>query len=258
MGMVYGVVNQKGGVGKTTTAVNLAAYIAETGTSTLLIDMDPQGNSTSGFGIDRNSLKLSVYDVLINAKSIEEAADYHPSANLTVLPSATDLAGAEIELTPKIAREGYLRTAIETVKSQYDVIIIDAPPSLGLLTLNVLVAANALIIPMQAEYYALEGISLLIQTIDLVRRQLNPDLDVASVVMTMYDSRTRLAMQVVEEVQNYFGDTVSPTMVPRNVRLSEAPSHGQPILQYSPRSRGAQAYRQIAQEILSYGKKRTG
>ena len=256
MTVVYGVVNQKGGVGKTTTAVNLAAYMAISGAKTLLIDMDPQGNASSGLGVDRNSVQLSTYDVLLDAKPVSEATVHTQIANLLLLPSSVDLAGAEIELMAKIAREGFLRRALEVVSESFDAVLIDAPPSLGLLTLNVLVAADALIIPIQTEYYALEGISQLAKTIELVKRQLNPSLTIATVVLTMHDSRIRLANQVVHEVTSYFGDIVSPTLVPRNVRLSEAPSHGTPIVLHAPRSRGALAYKQIAQEILKYGKER--
>jgi chromosome partitioning protein len=254
MGIVYGVVNQKGGVGKTTTAVSLAAFMALADARVLLVDLDPQGNATSGFGIDRNATRFSTYDVLLDAKPVSSAMLQTQVANLMLLASSPDLAGAEIELMPKIAREGFLRNALEEVRSDFDAILIDAPPSLGLLTLNALVASDALIIPIQTEYYALEGISQLAKTIELVKRQLNPTLAIASVVMTMHDSRIRLANQVVAEVRSYFGDTVSPTLVPRNVRLSEAPSHGTPIAVYAPRSRGAFAYKQIAQEILKYGK----
>jgi len=256
MGLIFGVVNQKGGVGKTTTSVNLAAYMAKSGSRTLLVDIDPQGNASSGLGIDRSTIKRSVYDVLLDAMPVAEAALPTPIPGLSILPSTLDLAGAEIELMPRIAREGFLRAALEPALAEYEHILIDAPPSLGLLTLNVLVAADALIIPIQSEYYALEGISQLIKTIDLVRRQLNPKLSVARVIMTMHDTRIRLANQVVEEVLKYFGDTVSPTLIPRNVRLSEAPSHGLPIAVYSPRSTGAIAYQKIAQEILNYGKER--
>lgn len=254
MGFVYGVVNQKGGVGKTTTAVSLAAYLSIAGANVLLVDLDPQGNATSGLGIDRNAVQGSTYDVLIDAMPVRKALTLTNIPNLSLLPSTVDLAGAEIELMPKIAREGFLRGALDSIRNEFDAILIDAPPSLGLLTLNALVASNALIIPIQAEYYALEGISQLVKTIDLVRRQLNPALAVARVVITMYDSRVRLSNQVAAEVLSYFGDTVSSTYVPRSVRLSEAPSHGLSIASYAPRSRGALAYKQIAQEILTYGK----
>ena len=257
MARVYAVVNQKGGVGKTTTAVNLATYMAIAGARVLLIDLDPQGNATSGLGIDRTSLKLSTYDVLLDNRPVLETLISTPITNLSLLPSTLDLAGADIELMPKISRESYLRQAIEAVRSQFEVILIDAPPSLGLLTLNALVAADGLIIPIQTEYYALEGISQLLRTIDLVKRQLNPSLSISKVILTMFDNRVRLANQVVAEVRKFFLDTVSPTVIPRNVRLSEAPSHGLPIALYDPKSRGALAYQAIAQEVLNYGKEGT-
>lgn len=256
MGQVYAVVNQKGGVGKTTTAVNLAAYMALAGASVLLIDLDPQGNATSGLGIDRTALKLSTYDVLLESKSITESLVTTAIPSLSLLPATLDLAGADIELMPKISRESYLRQAIEPIRTEYDVILVDAPPSLGLLTLNALVAADGLIIPMQTEYYALEGISQLLKTIELVKRQLNPSLTISKVILTMFDNRVRLANQVVAEVRKFFREKVSETMIPRNVRLSEAPSHGLPIALYDPKSRGALAYREIAQEVL-HGKEGT-
>lgn len=257
MGMVYGVVNQKGGVGKTTTAVNLAAYMALAGADILLIDLDPQGNATSGLGVDRSSVAHSTYDVLMEGKSVREARAETKIPHLSVLPATLDLAGAELELMGKISRESFLRQALEEARSDYEAILIDSPPSLGLLTLNTLVAADAVIIPMQTEYYALEGISQLLKTMDLVRRHLNPSLEIARVLLTMFDNRTRLANQVTADVQEYFGDKVSPTVIPRNVRLSEAPSHGQPIALYDPKSRGAVAYQKIATEVLKYGKERS-
>ena len=257
MGTVYSVVNQKGGVGKTTTAVNLATYLALAGAKTLLIDLDPQGNATSGLGIDRTSVKLSTYDVLLENQPILEALVPSSVAGLSVLPATLDLAGADIELMPKISREGYLKQALEPVRGEFEIILIDCPPSLGLLTLNALVASDAIIIPIQTEYYALEGISQLLKTIELVKRQLNPSLTIAKVIMTMYDNRIRLANQVVVEVRKFFREKVSDTMVPRNVRLSEAPSHGLPIAVYDPKSRGALAYREIAQVILKDGKERS-
>ena len=258
MGHIYGVVNQKGGVGKTTTAVNLAAYFARSGARTLLVDIDPQGNATSGIGIDRSTVAHSIYDILIDGYPVAETVLPTAIPELKVVPATIDLAGAEIELMPRMAREGYLKTALAPVLNDFDIIIIDAPPSLGILTLNVLVAANSLIIPIQSEYYALEGISQLIKTIDLVRRQLNPGLDVARVVVTMHDNRIKIANQVVDEVRNYFGSRVSSIQIPRNVRLSEAPSHGLPVALYAPRSTGAAAYSLLAQEILNDGKTRPG
>jgi chromosome partitioning protein len=254
MGIVYAVVNQKGGVGKTTTAVNLAAFMAIAGKRVLLVDLDPQGNATSGLGIDRNSLQRSTYDVLIDGCTVADAAVPTAIANLQLVPATLDLAGADLELIAKISREHFLRRALEPARLVYDVILIDAPPSLGLLTLNALVAADGLIVPIQTEFYALEGISQLMQTVELVRRHLNPDLVIAKVVLTMVDQRTRLAQQVVDEVRNYFGDRVSPTEIPRNVRLSEAPSHGMPVALYDPKSRGALAYQKVAVEVLKDAK----
>jgi len=257
MGLVYSVVNQKGGVGKTTTAVNVAAYMAMTGAKILLIDLDPQGNATSGLGIDRANVKASTYDVLVDELSMVEAIQSSIVENLSVLPATLDLAGAEVEMMPKMARENFLRNALEPIKDEFECILIDSPPSLGLLTLNALVASDAVLIPIQTEYYALEGISQLLKTIDLVKKHLNPNLGIAKVILTMFDNRTRLANQVVADVRQYFGDKVSPTIVPRNVRLSEAPSHGVPVAQYDPKSRGAMAYHKIAEEILKDGKART-
>ncbi len=257
MGLVYSIVNQKGGVGKTTTAVNLATYMALEGAKTLLIDLDPQGNATSGLGIDKNSVRASAYDVLIEGKAVSEAVMPSGILNLWILPATIDLAGADIELMPRMSRENVLRQALDTVRSEFEVILIDAPPSLGLLTLNALVASDSILIPIQTEYYALEGISQLLKTIDLVTRHLNPTLTIAKVILTMYDHRTRLANQVVADVKDFFRDKVSETIVPRNVRLSEAPSHGLPIAKYDGRSRGALAYREIAKEILADGKART-
>lgn len=258
MGRVYAVVNQKGGVGKTTTAVNVAACLALTGAKVLLVDLDPQGNATSGLGIDRSSLKQSSYDVLIDDRPVAEARVVTKVEGLHLLAATLDLAGAELELMPKIAREGFLRRSLAAVRDDYEAILIDAPPSLGLLTLNALVAADSLIVPIQAEFYALEGIRQLMQTVELVKRHLNPDLEVARVILTMLDPRMRLAQQVAEDVRKHFGSLVSPTDIPRNVRLSEAPSHGLPIALYDPKSRGALAYQKIAQEIRRYGEERAG
>jgi chromosome partitioning protein len=258
MGIVYAVVNQKGGVGKTTTAVNVAAYLALAGARVLLVDLDPQGNATSGFGVDRNRVAASTYDVLIDGRDVIGAVLPTNVAGLWLLPATLDLAGADLELMPRISRENCLRTALEPARSEYDIVLIDAPPSLGLLTLNALVAADALIIPIQAEFYALEGISQLMKTVELVQRHLNPGLSVAKVILTMVDPRTRLAQQVVDDVRGYFRDRVSPVIIPRNVRLSEAPSHGLPIALYDAKSRGALAYQKIAQEVLRDGKERSG
>lgn len=257
MGTIFAVVNQKGGVGKTTTAVNVAVYMAMEGVKVLLIDLDPQGNATSGLGIDRSQVASSIYDVLIEAKPVSEVVIPTSIEGVSLLPATLDLAGADLQLITMISRETLLKQALRPLSEAYEVILIDAPPSLGLLTLNALVASDALLIPMQTEYYALEGISQLLKTIELVKRQLNPDLRIGRVLLTLHDERTRLARQVEDEVRNYFGELVSPTIVPRNVRLSEAPSHGLPIALYDPRSRGAIAYQTIAKEILHYGKTRT-
>lgn len=257
MGTVLSVVNQKGGVGKTTSAVNLAAYLAMAGAKILLLDLDPQGNASSGVGIDRTQVKTSIYEVLIDGAEANTAILPTAVENLSIIPATLDLAGADVELMPKMARENFLRNALSSVREEFDIILIDSPPSLGLLTLNALVASDAVIIPIQTEYYALEGISQLLKTIDLVKKHLNPSLGIAKVILTMFDNRTRLANQVVADVREYFGDKVSTTVVPRNVRLSEAPSHGVPIALYDAKSRGAIAYHKIAGEILRYGKERT-
>jgi chromosome partitioning protein len=257
MGTIFSVVNQKGGVGKTTTSVNLAAYLAMAGAKVLLLDLDPQGNASSGVGIDRTQVKASIYEVLIDGTPVQDAIQLTDIDNLSILPATLDLAGADVELMPKMARENFLRNALEPIKAEYDIILIDSPPSLGLLTLNALVASDAVIIPIQTEYYALEGISQLLKTIDLVKKHLNPSLSIAKVILTMFDNRTRLANQVVADVREYFGDKVSATVVPRNVRLSEAPSHGVPVALYDAKSRGAIAYHKIAGEIWKHGKERT-
>jgi len=257
MGTIYAVVNQKGGVGKTTTAVNACAYMALAGARVLLVDSDPQANATSGLGIDRKTLQNSTYSVLIDNVSVTKAMAPTAVANLMILPATSDLAGADIELMPRISRETFLRRALSAVRQDFDVIVIDAPPSLGLLTLNALVAADAVLIPIQTEYYALEGMSQLMNTIELVKAQLNPTLEIARVILTMFDYRTRLSKQVVDEVKEYFKDKVARTVVPRNVRLSEAPSHGLPIALYDPKSQGAAAYQSIAQEVLQDAKARS-
>ncbi|MGI6286486.1 AAA family ATPase [Neomoorella humiferrea] len=253
MGRVIAIANQKGGVGKTTTAVNLSAFLAQEGKKVLLIDIDPQGNATSGLGIDRAGIKHCIYDVIINEAPIAATIIPTSVAGLNLVPATIELAGAEVELVTAIAREKKLRNALQGIKEKYDYIIIDCPPSLGLLTLNALTAAEGVLIPIQCEYYALEGLGQLLNTIKLVTRHLNPDLKIEGVVLTMFDPRTNLSMQVVDEVKNHFPERVFKSIIPRNVRLSEAPSYGQPINIYDPRSRGAEAYRELAREVMGNG-----
>jgi chromosome partitioning protein len=258
MAKTFAVVNQKGGVGKTTTAVNLAAYMAEAGQRVLLVDTDPQGNATSGLGVVKSSLHGCLYDVLINDESIESVIVNPGHNGLDLVPATLDLAGADIELMSVMSRETKLKQALSTVEGRYDYIVIDCPPSLGLLTINVLAAVQYAILPIQCEYYALEGISHLLKTIELVKAHLNPGLEVAKVLLTMFDYRTNLSQQVVREVQMFFPDKVSPVLVPRNVRLSEAPSHGRSIVTYDPKSRGAEAYKKFSAEVMEYGKEGPG
>lgn len=239
---VIAIANQKGGVGKTTTAVNLGACLATLGKRVLLIDIDPQGNTTSGVGINKADVKYCVYDVIINDVNIADAIMPSGLDNLDVLPATIQLAGAEIELVPTISREVRLRRAIQGMRSRYDYIVIDCPPSLGLLTVNALTAADSVMIPIQCEYYALEGLSQLLNTVRLVQKHLNTSLEVEGVVLTMLDARTNLGLQVIEDVKKFFRDKVYKTIIPRNVRLSEAPSHGRPIIHYDPKSRGAESY----------------
>jgi len=257
MAHTFAVVNQKGGVGKTTTAVNLAACIAEQGRKVLLVDTDPQGNATSGVGVVKSSLSACIYDVLINGQPVRETILGTDVERLDLVPARLDLAGADIELMPMMSRERKLRDALWHVQDDYDFIIIDCPPSLGLLTINVLTAAKYAILPIQCEYYALEGISQLLKTIELVKQHLNPESEIARVLLTMFDYRTNLSQQVVLEVQTFFGGLVSPTVIPRNVRLSEAPSHGRPIITYDPRSKGAEAYRKFSIEVIAFGEERS-
>ncbi len=249
MGRIIAIANQKGGVGKTTTAVNLSACIAQEGKKTLMIDIDPQGNATSGLGIDKKVSK-SIYDVIINDEEISDTLQKTMVDTLQVCPSNINLAGAEIELVSVISRENRLKFALSKIRDQYDYIILDCPPSLGLITLNALTAADTVLVPIQCEYYALEGLGQLMSTVDLVQKHLNSELDVEGVVLTMFDARTNLSNQVVEEVKRYFDKKVYRTVIPRNVRLSEAPSHGLPISIYDPKSKGAQCYVQLAKEII--------
>lgn len=249
MAKIISIVNQKGGVGKTTTAVNLAAGLGKLGKNVLLIDIDPQGNSTSGFGINKRETRLSSYDVLTQGAAISEAAIKTDFANVTVLPSSMNLAGAEIEMIDLARRESLLKTAISLIHSDYDYILLDCPPSLGLITLNALTASDTVLVPIQCEYYALEGLSQLMSTVRLVKQKYNPILSLEGVLLTMYDGRLNLTQQVVEEVKRYFPKKVFGTVIPRTVRLSEAPSFGQPIQYYDKGNKGAKAYDELAQEI---------
>lgn len=253
MGISYAIVNQKGGVGKTTTTVNLAAYLATFGKKILLVDFDPQSNATVGIGIDRSTVKQCLYDVLINGVPVKDVIIKSPIANLDALPSTPQLAGAEVELITMEPRETRLKDALAVIKDDYDIVIIDCPPSLSLLTVNSLTAADEVIIPIQCEYYALEGISQLTHTLELVREGLNPSLKIRGIVLTMYDPRTLLSAQVAEETRKYFGSKVFKSVIPRNIRLAEAPSFGQPIIFYDPGSKGAQAYENLCREVLDDG-----
>lgn len=246
---VIAVANQKGGVGKTTTSVNVAACLAEMGYRTLIVDLDPQGNASSGVGIDTRGVESSMYDVLLHDADMEDCIEPASLRNLFVAPANLDLAGAEIELVPAMAREARLKKAIDSVVDDFDFVIIDCPPSLGLLTVNALVAAREVLVPIQCEYYALEGLGQLLRNVDLVKRNLNTALEVSTIVCVMYDSKTKLSQEVVAEVREHFGDKVCQTLVPRNVRLSEAPSHHQPINVYDPSSKGAIAYKKVAKEV---------
>lgn len=251
MGRTIAITNQKGGVGKTTTAINLCASLAAAEKRTLLVDMDPQGNATSGMGFDKNEIETTVYDTLFDPSLAESVIVDTVMPFLWLMPSNQQLTGAEIELVGENDREHKFRTALSGVKSRYDYIVVDCPPSLGLLTVNVLTAADSLLIPVQCEYYALEGLGQLLGTVRLVQDRLNPGLEIEGVLLTMFDKRLNLASQVVEETMNYFGKKVYDTIIPRNVRLSESPSFGKPILLYDVQSKGAESYLQLAREVIA-------
>jgi chromosome partitioning protein len=252
------IANQKGGVGKTTTAVNLGACLAELGYRTLVVDLDPQGNASTGLGINIRDLQASMYDVVLNDLPVEDCVEATAVRNLFCAPAALDLAGAEIELVPAFSREMRVRRALDAVREDYDYVLIDCPPSLGLLTVNGLAAASEVIVPIQCEYYALEGLGQLLRNVQLVQRNLNPRLELSAMVLVMYDARTKLADQVVHEVRDHFGEKVCNSIVPRTVRLSEAPSFGQPIITFDPTSRGSIAYRSLALEVSGGAAKRAG
>lgn len=251
MGKLFVFVNQKGGVGKTTSVINLGAYLALAGKKTLLIDFDPQGNMSSGIGLKKK--KPSVYDVLAQKTEIKEAVYESSVQNLFVVPASIDLSGATVELVDEKNREFYLKNAIEPIKNEYDYILIDCPPSLGILTLNGLAAADKVLIPLQCEYFALEGLTLLLQTVQRVQKSISPALEIGGIFFTMYDSRTNLAQEVVQQVSSYFKTSVFSTIIPRNVRLSEAPSHGLPICKYDPKCQGAKSYEKLAKEVIERG-----
>ena len=249
MGRIISIANQKGGVGKTTTAINLSTVLAKRNKKTLLIDMDPQGNATSGVGIEKN-LEKSTYNLLIEEDQIEEVILKTDIKNLDICPSTINLAGAEVELVSMMSREQRLKEKLESIKDNYDYILIDCPPSLGLITLNAFTASNSVLIPVQCEYYALEGLGQLLNTVKLVKKHLNKDLEIEGALLTMFDTRTNLSKQVVDEVKRYFGDKVYKTVIPRNVKLSEAPSYGMPITVYDPRSKGAKCYDKLGKEVI--------
>lgn len=250
MGKVIAIANQKGGVGKTTSAVNLAACLAKAGKKVLLVDIDPQGNSTSGLGIDKRRCEKTIYNCLIDEEKMENVSIQTEYENLSVCPSNLDLSGAEIELISVMGRENRLKESLASAREIFDYILIDAPPSLGLITINTLTAADSVIIPVQCEFYALEGVSQLIETIKRIKKALNPNLYIQGIVMTMYDARTNLAMQVVDEVKRFFPGKVYRTIIPRNVRISEAPGFGKPVIYYDESSKGAEAYTELALELI--------
>lgn len=251
MAHVISIANQKGGVGKTTTTINLAVCLADAGNRVLIIDSDAQGNATSGIGIQKSQVEKDIYDVLVDEIPIKEAILKTNHQHVDIVPATIQLAGAEIELTAQMAREMRLKLGLEVVLNDYDYVLIDCPPSLGQLSINAFTASNSILIPVQSEYYALEGLSQLLNTVRLVQKHFNPNLAIEGVLLTMYDARTNLGAQVIEEVRKYFGDRVYDTIIPRNTRLAEAPSHGVSIIDYDPKSRGAEVYQELAKEVLA-------
>lgn len=253
MARIIAITNQKGGVGKTTTAINLAACLAEAGQHVLLVDFDPQGNASSGLGVDLDEVENTVYEMMAQEATLQECCVKNAQENLDVLPSNMNLAGAEIEFQEVEHKERMLKNNLETVRDEYDYILIDCPPSLNILTINALTAADTVLVPIQCEYYALEGLGQVLKTVELVKRKMNPQLELEGVVFTMYDARTNLSLEVVENVKNNLNQTIYKTIIPRNVRLAEAPSHGLPITRYDTRSTGAESYRMLAAEVMSRG-----
>ena len=253
MGRVIAVANQKGGVGKTTTAINLSACLAEKGQKVISIDMDPQGNMTSGLGIDKDEVEKNIYDLMIGDAEVNDVLQKEAIENLDVIPTSIDLSAAEIELIGVEDKEFIIRNAIQSIRDNYDYVIIDCPPSLNMLTINAMTTADSVLVPIQCEYYALEGLSQLIHTIELVQERLNPELEIEGVVFTMYDARTNLSLQVVENVKDNLNQNIYKTIIPRNIRLAEAPSYGMPINLYDPKSKGAESYMLLAEEVVNKG-----
>ncbi len=251
MGRIIAIANQKGGVGKTTTAINLSSCLAEKGKKVLAVDMDPQGNMTSGLGVDKNVIEDTIYDLIIGESTIKEVLKENIMENLDIIPANIDLSAAEIELIDVEEKEYIVRNIIQEIKDEYDYIIIDCPPSLSMLTINAMTTATSVLVPIQCEYYALEGLSQLIHTVDLVKSRLNPELEIEGVVFTMYDARTNLSLQVVENVKDNLHQNIYKTIIPRNIRLAEAPSYGIPINQYDPKSAGSESYMRLAEEVIN-------